>query len=193
MEVTATGGGNKTKRLGLDLSHKALSRSALPQVLLNSRIELQRFGVNGTEVAVGDHVKAIPRWLSVSCGLLPVWRHLLDFRRAKSEDKGGRMMMIMGTFQVSVALCGGLISNPLGPRGLHFPTITLPKTPRTPRTKDRHPPFSGLWLRACSTSARVSAPMLRSPILLSPSDTAISIHPPVSSSPSFRLLWQRLG
>jgi len=48
------------------LSHKALSRSALPQVLLNPRIEHPVVRVNGTEVPVGVHVKAILRWLSVS-------------------------------------------------------------------------------------------------------------------------------
>jgi hypothetical protein len=49
-EVTPVAGqvGNKTKRPGLGLSHKALSRSALPQVLLNHRIEPQLFRVNGT-------------------------------------------------------------------------------------------------------------------------------------------------
>jgi hypothetical protein len=41
---------HKTKRPGLGLSHKALSRSALPQVLLNHRIEPKLFRVNGTEV-----------------------------------------------------------------------------------------------------------------------------------------------
>jgi hypothetical protein len=40
----------KTKRPGLGLSHKALSRSALPQVLLNHRLAPQQFRVNGTEV-----------------------------------------------------------------------------------------------------------------------------------------------
>jgi hypothetical protein len=59
MEVIATAG-PQNKTLGLDLSHKALSRSALPKVLLNPRIEPQRFGVNGTEVPVSVHVKAIP-------------------------------------------------------------------------------------------------------------------------------------
>jgi hypothetical protein len=51
-EVIATTGrvGTKQKRLGLGLSHKALSRSALPQVLLNHRIEPQLFRVNGTAV-----------------------------------------------------------------------------------------------------------------------------------------------
>ena len=43
-------GWHKTKRPGLGLSHKALSRSALPRVLLNHRIEPQLFRVNGTEV-----------------------------------------------------------------------------------------------------------------------------------------------
>jgi hypothetical protein len=42
--------GHKTKRLGLSSSHKALRRSALPQVLLNYRIAPQLFEVNGTEV-----------------------------------------------------------------------------------------------------------------------------------------------
>ena len=57
---------HKTKRLELGVSHKALSRSALPQVLLNHRIEPQLFRVNGTEVPLGIHVKAIARWHSVS-------------------------------------------------------------------------------------------------------------------------------
>jgi hypothetical protein len=52
MEVTATGG-TKTKRLGLGLSHKALSRSALPQVLLKYRIEPSLLRVNGTAVPDG--------------------------------------------------------------------------------------------------------------------------------------------
>ena len=41
---------HKTKRPGLGLSPKALHRSALPQVLLNHRIEPQLFRVNGTAV-----------------------------------------------------------------------------------------------------------------------------------------------
>jgi hypothetical protein len=41
---------HKTKRPGLGLSQKALSRSALPRVLLNHRIKPQLFRVNGTEV-----------------------------------------------------------------------------------------------------------------------------------------------
>ena len=45
--------GHKTKRLGLGLSHKALSRSALPQVLLNHRIEPSLFRRNGTAVPDG--------------------------------------------------------------------------------------------------------------------------------------------
>jgi hypothetical protein len=49
MEVTATEG-TKQKRLGFDLSHKALSRSALPKVLLNPRVDFQLFRVNGTDV-----------------------------------------------------------------------------------------------------------------------------------------------
>jgi len=45
--------GHKTKRLGLGLSHKALSRSALPQVLLNYRLEPSPFQGNGTAVQDG--------------------------------------------------------------------------------------------------------------------------------------------
>jgi hypothetical protein len=41
---------HKTKRLGLNLSHKALSRSALPKVLLGHRIKPQSFRRNGTRV-----------------------------------------------------------------------------------------------------------------------------------------------
>jgi hypothetical protein len=41
---------HKTKRPGLGLSHKAFSRSALLQVLLNDRIGAQLFQVNGTAV-----------------------------------------------------------------------------------------------------------------------------------------------
>jgi hypothetical protein len=52
--------GNKTKRLGLDLSHKALSRSALPQVLLNHRIERQPFRVNGTAVPSDITLRPLP-------------------------------------------------------------------------------------------------------------------------------------
>ena len=61
-EVTPVTGqvGNKTKRLGLSSSHKALSRSALPQVLLNHRIEPSLLVVNGTEVPDDSHLKAIP-------------------------------------------------------------------------------------------------------------------------------------
>ena len=42
--------GTKTKRPELGLSHKAFSRSALLQVLLNDRIGAQLFQVNGTAV-----------------------------------------------------------------------------------------------------------------------------------------------
>jgi hypothetical protein len=52
---------HKTKRPGLGLSHKALSRSALPQVLLDHRIKSSLLRVSGTEVPVSVHVKAIPR------------------------------------------------------------------------------------------------------------------------------------
>ena len=48
--IASTGRVGKTKRPGLSLSHKAFSRSALPQVLLNHRIERHLFRVNGTEV-----------------------------------------------------------------------------------------------------------------------------------------------
>jgi hypothetical protein len=56
---------HKTKRPGLGLSHKALSRSALPQVLLNHRIEPQLFPVNGT--AVPDDITLRPYCDSPPC------------------------------------------------------------------------------------------------------------------------------
>ena len=56
---------HKTKRPGLGLSHKALSRSALPQVLLNHRIGPQLFRVNGT--AVPDDITLRPYCDSPPC------------------------------------------------------------------------------------------------------------------------------
>jgi hypothetical protein len=53
--------GHKTKRLGLGLSHKALSRSALPQVLLNHRIEPQLLRGNGTVVPEDITLRPLPR------------------------------------------------------------------------------------------------------------------------------------
>jgi hypothetical protein len=44
---------HKTKRPGLGLSHKALSRSALPQVLLNYRVVPSQLVVNDTSVLDG--------------------------------------------------------------------------------------------------------------------------------------------
>jgi hypothetical protein len=58
-------GWHKTKRPGLGLSHKALSRSALPQVLLKHRIEPSLLRVNGTEVP--DDITLRPCWNSPPC------------------------------------------------------------------------------------------------------------------------------
>jgi len=58
-------GWHKTKRPGLGLSHKALSRSALPQALLKHRIEPRLLLVNGTEVP--DDITLRPYWDSPPC------------------------------------------------------------------------------------------------------------------------------
>jgi hypothetical protein len=58
--------GNKTKRPGLGLSHKALSRSALPQVLLNPRIQPSPLPGNGTIVPDGITFRPLPRQPSPS-------------------------------------------------------------------------------------------------------------------------------
>jgi hypothetical protein len=53
-------GWHKTKRPGLGLSHKALSRSALPQVLLNYRVVPSLLVVNGTAVLDGITFRLFP-------------------------------------------------------------------------------------------------------------------------------------
>ena len=57
---------HKTKRPGLSLSHKALSRSALPQVLLNPRIQPSPLPGNGTIVPDGITFRPLPRQPSPS-------------------------------------------------------------------------------------------------------------------------------
>jgi hypothetical protein len=74
-------------------------------------------------------------------------------------------------------------SNPFGPRIF----ISQPSFSREPTIDTRQSP--GLSLRACSTSARTSAPAPGSPVLCSSSDTAISVYSTVGE-PSGSILRQ---
>jgi hypothetical protein len=77
-------------------------------------------------------------------------------------------------------------SNPLGPRIF----ISQPSFSREPTIDTRQSP--GLSLKACSTSARTSAPVPGSPVLCSSSKTAISNHFTVDEpSGSDRHRWVR--
>jgi hypothetical protein len=170
------------------LSHKALSRSALPQVLLNCRIELQRFGVNGTEVPVGPHVKAIPRL----CVVRPVVRvaAFAGFRKGEirgqwwqdDDDNGdvlGIRRSVWGTPLKSARSPGPSFPNHHSPENppnqQSTPAILRPVAPSVFGGRLSFGPDAEITEYS---SVRVTQPYQCIPL--------------GSRSPSLRLLWQRL-
>jgi hypothetical protein len=84
---------------------------------------------------------------------------------------------LRSTFAIANAWCSPALptnvydrSKPFGPQSF----ISQLSSAREPTIDTRQSP--GLSLRACSTSARTSAPTPGSPVLCSSSDTAISVH-----------------